>query len=99
MNSTETEENLQREMERLFGRIQKLLADQEYDECDALLATFEAKLFPPMFAVGVLRASFPVRKKLPSWEQVLGETREYLEAEDMNASHTLLLRGLFGHVI
>jgi len=75
MNSTETEENLQREMERLFGRIQKLLADQEYDECDALLATFEAKLFPPMFAVGVLRASFPVRKKLPSWEQVLGETR------------------------
>ena len=62
-------------MERIFTHAHGLLSAGDYEGCDAMLREFDASRYHPIVAVGLLRATFAARSKLPAWDGLLARSR------------------------
>lgn len=82
-------ESRREQMEIIFTVIHYYLGQQEYDAINTLLDDLDIELLDTIVTIGILRASFAARGKLPAWEGLRDRLRDTLLPEQMR-----LMRGL-----
>ncbi|WP_156952594.1 hypothetical protein [Microvirgula aerodenitrificans] len=76
----------------LFDIVDNLADNSNYYEINKIIFTIDYQKLTPKIAIGLLRVAFPIKRKLPQWDEAVSKARDALARNNMNAAR--LLKGI-----